>query len=315
MERVFFRIDEELARHAKENMSFDDYVKGSKTALYRKYVEDVYDLAEKVAAARPDYAARAERMAVHYAERLAENMNKESRINCMCPSILIAGGSNFPVKKKERQNKAADRCYAERQDIEKTKARLTAMLNSKEVIRSDDERAIDLLTDKIQGLKDLQEHMKKVNAYYRKNKTLDNCPHCSEAEIEKLKGVMQSGWHLEDKPFATYTLSNNNANIKRCEQRLKELEAEKERAAAAATEATDNAENQCEYFDTVENTEIMRLQLFFDDKPSEDIRNMLKRNGFHWSNHYKCWQRLLNENARRARRRIIEMIQEGENKG
>ena len=43
--------------------------------------------------------------------------------------------------------------------------------------------------------------MKAVNAYYRKHKTLDGCPHLSPEQLEKLKADMASSWHLEDKPL------------------------------------------------------------------------------------------------------------------
>ena len=41
-----------------------------------------------------------------YARKLAENLNESYCIQTRCPSILIAGPSNFPVRKKEKQNAA-----------------------------------------------------------------------------------------------------------------------------------------------------------------------------------------------------------------
>ena len=40
------------------------------------------------------------------ARKLAENLNESYCIQTRCPSILIAGPSNFPVRKKEKQNAA-----------------------------------------------------------------------------------------------------------------------------------------------------------------------------------------------------------------
>lgn len=42
-----------------------------------------------------------------YARKLAANMNKGYEIDARVPSILIAGGSNFPTRKKEKQNAPA----------------------------------------------------------------------------------------------------------------------------------------------------------------------------------------------------------------
>ena len=65
--------------------------------------------------------------------------------------------------------------------------------------------------------------MKAVNAYYRKHGTLDGCPHLSPENIENLKADMASGWHYEKKPFQSWELSNNNAEIRRVRQRIESL--------------------------------------------------------------------------------------------
>ena len=70
--------------------------------------------------------------------------------------------------------------------------------------------------------------MKAVNAYYRKHKTLDGCPHLLPEQLEKLKADMASSWHLGDKPFATWALSNNSAEIRRVKDRIKSLSQQKE---------------------------------------------------------------------------------------
>ena len=148
--------------------------------------------------------------------------------------------------------------------------------------------------------KELQEKMKAANAYYRKNKTLDGCPVLTQEQIDSLKEKMQKDWHYEDKPFATYQLSNNNAEIHRIEGRLKKLR-------AAKTEG--NTESENEYFRIVENTEIMRLQLFFDGKPEAEVRDILKKNGFRWSRKNNCWQRQLTDNARYSLERVKKELE------
>lgn len=72
------------------------------------------------------------------------------------------------------------------------------------------------------------------------------------------------------------------------------MKREKESAASGDKETEYNG------LRVVENTEIMRLQLFFDDKPAADVRERLKANGFRWSPKIGCWQRQLTDNARRA---------------
>ena len=58
----------------------------------------------------------------------------------------------------------------------------------------------------------------------------------------------------------------------------------------------------------VENTEIMRLQLIFPDKPDEETRNILKGNGFRWSPKNGAWQRQLTNNAKYAANQVLETL-------
>ena len=60
------------------------------------------------------------------------------------------------------------------------------------------------LTLKAKGL--LSQTMKAVNTYYRKNKTLDGCPHLSTEQIEKLKASMSGSYRANPKPFESYQL-------------------------------------------------------------------------------------------------------------
>lgn len=75
----------------------------------------------------------------------------------------------------------------------------------------------------------------------------------------------------------------------------------KEKGAAMAAGDTD-------LFKVVENAEIMRLQIFFDEKPDADIRAILKSNGFKWAPSNGAWQRQLTVNARYALERVKEEI-------
>ncbi|WP_447296813.1 hypothetical protein, partial [Clostridioides difficile] len=78
-----------------------------------------------------------------YARKLAANMNKGYEIDARVPSILIAGGSNFPTRKKEKQNAARDSNYREWQDIQGLldKIRSTGMGG----ISADDPQAVQKL--------------------------------------------------------------------------------------------------------------------------------------------------------------------------
>ena len=213
-------------------------------------------------------------------------MNKGYEIDARVPSILIAGGSNFPTRKKEKQNAARDSNYREWQDIQGLldKIRSTGMGG----ISADDPQAVQKLEKKLESLEKSQETMKAVNAYYRKHKTLDGCPHLLPEQLEKLKADMASSWHLGDKPFATWALSNNSAEIRRVKDRIKSLSQQKEIGFVGWEFGSGKVEA---------NTEANRLQIFFEDKPDEATREALKSNGFRWSPKAGAWQRQLTSNA------------------
>ena len=132
-----------------------------------------------------------------------------------------------------------------------------------------------------------QETMKAVNAYYRKHKSLDGCPELDREAIEKLKARMEIRG-IQDKPYPSWALSNNNAEIRRIKTRIQSLSVNKETLYTSWDFAGGKAEI---------NIKDNRLQLFFEEKPDSKIRDELKANGFRWSPKASAWQRQLNSNA------------------
>jgi len=290
----YYSINEGAARRAKEMNSYSDYKPGSATAEYRHYVDNAFELAQaQKKRVDPMYHEKIDSLLDTYARKLAANMNHSFAIDARVPSILIAGGSNFPVRQKEKQNAARDSNMQKWQYIQGLldKIRSTGMGG----IRQDDPQAIPKLQKKLDGLEKAQETMKAVNAYYRKHGTLDGCPHLSPENIENLKADMASSWHYEKKPFQSWELSNNNAEIRRVRQRIESLTRAKETVYVGWEFDGGHVEA---------NREQSRLQVFFEDKPDADARQQLKEHGFRWAPSVGAWQRLLNGNAYYAADRI-----------
>ena len=300
MGRKYYEINEAAARRAKEMMSFDDYRNGSATAAYQREVEQIYQLAEKVAERRPDAAEKAEKLADKYAKLLADYYNTNFRIDQMCPSVMIAGPANFPVRKKEKQNQAWDRNREKYEQCKEIEDKIRNLLSGKEIITSGDPEAIEKLKNKLSSLEKAQETMKAVNAFYRKHKTLDGCPDLSWENIEKLKSSMTDSWRSDPKPFESWALSNNNAEIRRVKERIKKLEEVK--AQPVDTKEYDG-------FSVVEDPEAMRIKLLFEDKPSAEIRDILKKNGFRWSPRANAWQTQLTDNGHYRLKRVLKELE------
>ncbi len=283
----YYPINEELARRANEMNSYFDYVEGSATAEYRRAVDQAVSIAEQQKRkVDPIHHKRIDRLLDTYARRLAENINRSNEIATRVPSILVAGGSNFPVRKKEKQNRAADANMEEWQQIQDLLDKIRG--TGKGGISADDPEAVQKLKVKLKGLEQDQEKMKAVNAYYRKNKTLDGCPLLSQGEIEELKAAMARNWRANPKPYESFALTNNSAVIRQTKKRIEEL------SQKAETEYEGWA---FEGGEVKMDRQANRLRVFFDEKPDRDTCCAMRHSGFKWAPSVGAWQRQLNDNA------------------
>ena len=290
----YYPINEGAAHRAKEMNSFSDYKEGSATAEYRAMVDKAAAIAEKQKSrVDPMYHEKIDHLLDTYARKLAENMNQGFVIDARVPSVMIAGPANFPVGKKEKQNRARDSNMEEWRHIQGLldKIRSTGMGG----ISADDPAAIEKLQKKLDGLERSQLIMKEVNAYYRKHGKLDGCALLSPDQIEKLKASMASSWRSDPRPFESYQLTNNNAEIRRVKARIEQLSKQAQQEFSGWEFDGGRVEM---------NREDNRLQVFFDGKPDADTRAELKSSGFRWAPSVGAWQRQLTDNAIRAADRL-----------
>ncbi|MCI6362901.1 DUF3560 domain-containing protein [Intestinimonas butyriciproducens] len=190
-------------------------------------------------------------------------------------------------------NKQAKAVEAERKAAYYEGKAEAAELNT--AISSDDPEAIEKLRTKLAGLEDWQSHMKRVNAYYRKNGTCLGCEGLTPDQALKLDHAVETGYSWEKCPYPSYQLSNNNQEIHRIRGRIQRLE---------AARSTEHVGWDLEGGSVSPNQELNRLQIFFDEKPAEELRAALKSGGFRWAPSEKAWQRQLNRQAIYAAGRI-----------
>ena len=161
-------------------------------------------------------------------------------------------------------------------------------MSYKNPISREDPNAIDKLYEKLAECERLQDTMKEVNSYYRKEGKVIGCPCLTEKQADALDESMRRRYPMHTQPYPPYALTNNNAEIRRLKKRIEELSIAKE---------TDYVGWEFEGGEVVPNKENCRLQIFFDEKPDEEKRSALKMRGFHWSPTEGAWQRQLNSNA------------------
>jgi hypothetical protein len=187
---------------------------------------------------------------------------------------------------------------AEKADYYQEKA-VTAGKNK--AISGDNPEAVELYREKLIKLEALQEEMKAVNKAFAKGDEALKALGMSDEQIVKMKSDMLS---YERKPYPTWALSNNIANIHRVKEKIEQLS------------KLDNEEEKNVNFNggkLLFNTEINRVQFIFDGKPSDEIRSLLKSHGFRWAPSEKAWQRQRTLNAINVSRRLISKIEEGGN--
>lgn len=292
MERIYFEINEKMAKHARAMWSFSEYRPGSTTEEYKSYVNEAYDLADEVAAKDEKAGVRAYAVAERYSKRMAEYFNRDISINLMCPSVMICGPANFPVKKKNRQIAAFDSNREFFNETQKLLDKIKSISNGSELIKSSDVDCIERLEYKLETLKTLQEKMKAVNAALRKKDIEDGNLDLmelgyTEDDIKEIRTpdiIGRIG-------YPAYRLQNNNQEIHRIEERINSLKTVKERGTT---------EEENEGYTYKEDTELMRIQFIFDDKPDEETRKILKQYGFRWAPSQGAWQRQLTTNGQRS---------------
>lgn len=291
----YHTINEEAARRANDMNSFRDYKAGSATAEYRRMVDAATELAERQKQrVDPMYHEKIDRLLEIYCRKLAENMNASYSIEARCPSILISGGGNFPVRKKERQNAARDRNLEEWNYIQGLLDKIRSVGTGG--ISSDDPQAVEKLEAKLAALEKHQELMKAANVAIRMKDPTEG-----DAKLAELGYTPGDIAKLREPDFCgrigypAYLLQNNNANIRRIRGRIEELK-----------KRTENTPEGWEFDGgrVVVNTTENRLQIIFDGKPDADIRTELKGEGFRWAPSQGTWQRQLTDNAMRAARRL-----------
>ena len=227
----YYPISEDAARRAKEANSFSDYVPGSATKSYQVMVDEAAIIAAKQKdKVDPMYHDKIDGLLDKYARELAEVINQRNEIDVRVPSIMIAGGSNFPVRKKEKQNAARERNegrYAEVQGIlRKIKGVGTGG------IMSDDKNAIAKLSAKLNALEKHQALMKAANAAIRMKDTAQGDVKLHELGLtdDEIRQLRTPDW-CGRVGYPSFELSNNNANIRRIKERIATLEKEAQRAA------------------------------------------------------------------------------------
>lgn len=170
-----------------------------------------------------------------------------------------------------------------------------------DTVKADDKYALEKLNARLEYLTKKQAYMKNANKYYLKNGTMIGF-FTDEATAKVFDEKIKSTW--DQQPFAPFELTSINEKIKRIKARIDNI-------------SKTFAERPFKDFEfdggnVIANYEEDRLQVFFDSKPDEKVRTVMKSNGFRWAPSQGAWQRQLTKNAYNSARLIFE-IKDDEN--
>ena len=223
---------------------------------------------------------------VQFKELITNLYNEYLNIAANFVPVNVAGPAKYPTNK---MNKVMDRMDTKQQEIvekvnkflDNTNKMLKNAYTKDEIINkyrngynepisTDDPLAKEKLEAKLAYLEEKHSSYKEYNKKARQN------------------GKEQ---------LAPYVLQNSNQNIKSVKDRLNTLE----RMNNLKTEDYKFEGGEVKF-----DKEDMRVKIFFDDKPNEDVRNELKSHAFKWSPRNMAWQRKLTPDAIYMTKRMFE---------
>lgn len=235
-----------------------------------------------------------------YVERFKRYFSSWIGAKSRCASSMITGPSNFPVRRAEKANRSEHNHYVVFTEWRKrAKKAMIRNAQPEKTFLSE----IDRYKKDLESMKNNQELMKACNSVIRKAKGKD----CTEALVKcGLSEAMARKIMIPDYAgrigFPGFSLTNNNANIKRVEGRIKEMEAKEERSTKVGQEAFSFVGGV-----VILNHEVDRVQIMHEQKPSREQLDEMKKKGlssFNWSPSAKAWQRKITNAAIRQANEI-----------
>ncbi|MFH7241756.1 MAG: DUF3560 domain-containing protein [Spirulina sp.] len=228
--------------------------------------------------------------------------------------ILVGHHSEGRARRDQKRMWAAmDKACAATDQAKALREKHTAALRN-QAISSDDPHAIEQLQVKLEALEIRQAEMKRANAQVRKVAKLQVE---TEEKVRKLASALDVSEQMAAQlltpdfcgriGFPDYALKNNGANIRRIKARIEAVRRQHDAIAE------DGESHETRYDDlgltVVRNHVLNRVQLVFDEKPSQDVRQHLRHVlGFLWARSEGAWQRQLNPASLNAANQAIAYL-------
>lgn len=215
-------------------------------------------------------------------------------------SSMITGPARFPVARMEKLNRWSDNKH-------------TAFREWRERAQKAIFKSYTPTVDPLEkAQKELQQCESNQKIYKEINKAIRKHKGKPEAQVQALVAIgvkEETARKFLSPDFAgrigipSYKLTNNNANIKRLQQRVKELQQKQVNAETKGQEIQKHGD-----IEIIHNHSADRLQLIFPSKPAPEVIALLKKHAFKWSPTNKAWQRQLTNNALYVLKDVLKQI-------
>ena len=212
-----------------------------------------------------------------------------------CYSVLITGPARFNNRRHEKMN---DYERAARQRLQDWREKVVKRINRQQRLTGWQE--VERLQSKLDTLTELQEKMKAANKIVRSKKMseeeqIDNLVALGLNEKQAVE-ILKPTERWQSVGFPTYQLQNNLAKIKATQAAI-----ERHKAMAEA----EDEEIKFNGGRVVVCNSDERMRFYFDEIPTVEVRNLMKRNAFKWSPKNGAWQRQLTSNCKYDTKRIL----------
>lgn len=312
--KIEARVDDiplELAVRAYSGISFSPERRAER--VREGYVSHMQGIANELSKLVTNDEQRAllvqelERYRQRYIELLVRYLGAKSRV----VSPMIAGPSNFPVAKHEK---------ALRSEQKRLDELASWSERAKEAIRR---KLLDARSEEEVEAEKRQRLLNEVRLNIETIKRIDAGEYVGGRDLFKssIEGFIRRAADRGDIKAAREALrvvAEAQADMKRpiftkrhsIWRYVDESEArlQKRQEAAQANPKRTLAEHKGAT--VVDNLEADRIQIFFDEKPDEDVRKELKRQGWRWSPKAGAWQRKRTTNSVQSARHILSTYYE-----
>jgi len=241
----------------------------------------------------------------NYVERERDILAKRSRLL----SWNITGRANFPVRQQEKREASYRKAVEESLEWdEKAKDAILRKLRKYREQKAIEEAGgeVNYYLKQAEELQKELERMKEVNKIIRKKKLSDEEKVkilVNEYGLSKKEAVERAitGDYMKRKGYRDFELTSIRNKIKRLKEKAKETEIKSEKSGTETIIEKEGVKG-------IINWDADRIQIIFNEKPSDEIRSKLKKHGFRWSPKWKAWQRKINKDSEYWTKKIIESM-------